>query len=249
MTLILIYNIDMSYHPQHAEEEENDEKRYTVIITAFGLHDASSKSHVYTNSVHHATPGGGEQQQQEDIRLVGDVRFTALAACRNATADLVHAAAAAAVGGNGGSGDSSNPTPLVFLLRNNDFVPGSATQEFLDGVHRLQEEEIHEERIRIRNTRIEVAGQQRRSGGVPGSSGDREDDGATSNDDIIINGGGGEGIFVVDDSVSLSRKMAYYRIDTSVHFHEPVKVMEAKMLWDLIYLVDSEKNATVAKNG
>lgn len=135
------------------------------------------------------------------------------------------------------------PPPLVFLSRNNDFMPGSAKQEFADGVHWVKEEEIDKEMIWISgNAKKEAEGRQRASnvaGG--GGGGDREDGDTTTDGDINRRGGGG--IFVVDDNVSLYRKMACYRIDTSVHYHEPVKLMEAKMLWDLISLVDREKNA------
>lgn len=47
---------------------------------------------------------------------------------------------------------------------------------------------------------------------------------------------GGDGVFLVDDRQSLYGRMACYRAD-DVHFLEPVKLIEAKMLWHLIALL------------
>lgn len=190
-------------------QAENGSTKRTVIVTAFGLHDAA-KPHLYIDPVQSSS---GEQE--EVIDLVDRNRATALASCRDVTADLVRAA-------KGGS----SPPPLVFLLRNNDFLPGSANQEFLDNVHRIQLEEIENRRI--------------------GSASQRTGNNIT-HDDFALFGSGRETtydnntegeIFLVDNSVSLYGKLACYRKETSVHYHEPVKLVEAKMLWDLIFLVD-----------
>lgn len=207
--------------PARSQAENGNNKR-AVIIAAFGLHDAASKTHIYPNTtlVHNSY---GEQQEYTGIRLVDGSRFTALAACRNATAHLVRAA----VGG-------SRPSPLVFLMRNNDFLPGNLKQEFLDNVHRLQQEEI-DKGIGIANTN-NVEGQRSSSGNITDEEGTKFAGERESTND---NNRGG-GVFVVDNSVSLYSRLACYRIDTSVHYYEPVKLVEAKMLWDLISLVDRE---------
>ncbi|CAM9606498.1 unnamed protein product, partial [Ectocarpus fasciculatus] len=48
------------------------------------------------------------------------------------------------------------------------------------------------------------------------------------------------GIYLVDDSVSLFRNLSCYRENNPIHFHEPVKLVEGKMLWDLLALVERE---------
>lgn len=48
------------------------------------------------------------------------------------------------------------------------------------------------------------------------------------------------GIFLVDDSISLFRNLSCYREHNPIHFHEPVKLVEGKMLWDLLALVERE---------
>lgn len=48
------------------------------------------------------------------------------------------------------------------------------------------------------------------------------------------------GIYLVDDSVSLFRNLSCYRESNPIHFHEPVKLVEGKMLWDLLALVERE---------
>ena len=45
------------------------------------------------------------------------------------------------------------------------------------------------------------------------------------------------GIFVVNDSVSLYGNLSCFRNANPIHFHEPVKLVEGKMLWDLLALV------------
>ena len=48
------------------------------------------------------------------------------------------------------------------------------------------------------------------------------------------------GLFVVNDSVSLYGNLSCFRNANPIHFHEPVKLVEGKMLWDLLALVDEQ---------
>ncbi|CAN0294195.1 unnamed protein product [Ectocarpus sp. 6 AP-2014] len=47
------------------------------------------------------------------------------------------------------------------------------------------------------------------------------------------------GVFVLNDRDCLYKRMSCYRIGDSIHFYEPVKLVEGYMLWHLLALVDT----------
>ena len=51
------------------------------------------------------------------------------------------------------------------------------------------------------------------------------------------------GIFLVNSSVSLFGNLSCFRNGNPIHFYEPVKLVEGKMLWDLLSLVDREESS------
>lgn len=141
------------------------------------------------------------------------------------------------------SGGSSTPQPLVFLLQNNGYNdPDDFQQTFLNEVRRIQRQEIG-----IGLSAPEAAGNSTagreldngNSGGCGGGGG-----GVSSIVDVDEEGeGDGAGVFLVDDNESLYGKLACFRIDPSSHYHEPVKIVEGKVLWDLIALADRGRGA------
>ncbi|CBJ31669.1 hypothetical protein Esi_0273_0009 [Ectocarpus siliculosus] len=121
-----------------------------------------------------------------------------------------------AADGGGGGGGGGSPPPLVFLLQNNPFNPGSEHDYFLQQLHRIQEQVIDEaaaEQAAAKQgcEQHQDCEQQQRGGG-----------------------GGGGRVFLLRDRDSLYSSMSCYRIDRSIHFHEPVKLVEGKMLWHLV---------------
>lgn len=128
--------------------------------------------------------------------------------------------------------------PLVFVLQNNGYYddPEDFQQMFLEEVHQIQRQEVG----------IGLSGE---AGGnsTLGRVGIQNDDGdILGGSKIGIVDGEGVGVFLVDDSVSLYRKLSCYRIEPSSHYHEPVKIVEGKVLWDLIALVDRESGPALA---
>ncbi|CAB1120147.1 unnamed protein product [Ectocarpus sp. CCAP 1310/34] len=236
-----------------------DGKR-AVIITAFGVHDAFELQHAANG---HGSPSYQSTLPQDIVEKDG-MRAAALGACRDATTQLVRTAAATAVpgtaappveeeqspgdaqhqlpnvstqvgrhetsqkqaagippnnvrGGSVGAGkedalDASAPPaasgplqPLLFLMQNNRYPPGSVENAFQEDLHRIQRQAV---------------GEWEASEGSKGDDGER-------------------GLFLVDDSVGLYGNLSCYRSANPIHFDEPVKLMEGKMLWDLLVLVDN----------
>ncbi|CAM9098579.1 unnamed protein product [Ectocarpus sp. 4 AP-2014] len=236
-----------------------DGKR-AVIITAYGVHDAFE--------LRHAANGHGSASYKstlpQDIVEKDGMRAAALSACRDTTTQLVRAAAATAVprteappveedqspedgrrqlpnvstqvgphetsekqaagippnnvrggsvwaGNDDALGASAPPAasgpfqPLLFLMQNNRYPPGSVEDAFQEDLHRIQRQAVGE---------------------WEASEGSRGD-------------GGERGLFLVDDRVGLYGNLFCYRDANPIHFDEPVKLMEGKMLWDLLVLVDN----------
>lgn len=180
----------------------------------------------------------------QDILQAEGVRAAGLAACREATAETVRVAAGE------GSSTSSLP-PLVFLLQNNNFSPDSFEQTFLDEARRLQRQElgilgIEEEKKEGEDQLSGDCGggdENMSSRGVGGGGvlgGEESLDGKNNGDDARGN------VFFVEDSVSLYGKLRCYEENSLSHYHEPVKLVEAKMLWDLFTLVDLEQSRPAA---
>ncbi|CAM9125765.1 unnamed protein product [Ectocarpus sp. 8 AP-2014] len=238
-----------------------DGKR-AVIITAYGVHDAFELHHAANG---HGSPSYKSALPQDVVEKDG-MRAAALGACRDTTTQLVRAAAATAVpgteappveeeqlpgdgrrqlpnvstkvevgphdtserqaagippnnvrGGSVGAGNedtlgasappaASGPLqPLLFLMQNNRYPPGSMENAFQEDLHRIQRQAVAEWEA------------------SKGSQGD----------------GGERGLFLVDDNVGLYGNLSCYRNANPIHFDEPVKLMEGKMLWDLLVLVDN----------
>lgn len=204
-----------------AAQEKKEDQRRTVIVTSFGLHDASSLLRI----------------SQRRKGLEDSFRASTLATCRDATAQFAHHAAAA--------GDDSHISPLVFLLQSSGGKPGGLEQMFLDELYRAQRQEIgFETEIEV-GVRDKGEGTERRgqSDGGEGESVTNDRRGAGDNrvvdDEGFCDGGGQQGVFVVED---IRSKLQCNRQDTSSHFREHANVVEAKMLWDLIALVDRENS-------
>lgn len=124
------------------------------------------------------------------------------------------------------------PRPLVFLLQNNGYFNDrdDFQQNFLDKVHRMQREEIGMEQVE--NTSETKSGYEANSDDQNvGNVGGREDDAEI-----------GKGVYLVDSSLSLYKRLSCYQTGSSSHYYEPVKLMEGKMLWDLFALVDREES-------
>lgn len=235
-----------------------DGKR-AVIITAYGVHDAFELKHAANG---YGSPSYKNALPQDIVEKDG-MRAAALSACRDTTTQLVRAAAAKAVPGteapqaeeeqspgggrrqlpnlvardglheateqqaadtpprnvSSGSVETENEDPLgasappaasgplpplLFLMQNNRYPPGSVEDMFQEDLSRIQKQTVGEWEV---------------SEGSEGGSGQR-------------------GLFLVDDSMGLYGNMSCYRNDNPIHFDEPVKLMEGKMLWDLLVLVD-----------
>lgn len=112
----------------------------------------------------------------------------ALSACTDVVAKLAHVTQVSAVANN----DSS--PPMVFLLQNNPFLPGSKQDAFLNELHQIQRE--------------------------------------------VVENSQEDGVYIVRDRDSVYKPMSCYRLFDTIHFDDPVKLVEAKLLWDLIALVD-----------
>lgn len=200
-------------------QEKTDDRR-VVIITAFGIHDADVQREI----------SEGQQQSSymerlpQDILQAQGVRSAGLAACKEATAQTVRVAA-----GNGSL--NSSPPPFVFILQNNNYTPGSFEQTFLDEVRRLQRQELEISGIG------DERGERDQGEAQPSSGCDGGDKGVND-----VHGR----VFFVEDSDSLYGKLGCYQQTPRSQYHEPVKLVEAKMLWDLITLVHLEQSSPAA---
>ncbi|CBJ32754.1 expressed unknown protein [Ectocarpus siliculosus] len=141
-----------------------DGGRRAIIVTAFGVWDSSH--------------GGGDE--------------AALGVCADAVRSLVQVAQPPPAGSTTAENIAASP-PLVFLLQNNPFLPGSEQDLFLRDLHQIQRE--------------------------------------------IVDSGEQEAVYLVHDRESIFNRLSCYRMSESIHFNDPVKLVEGKMLWDLIELV------------
>lgn len=280
---------------ESAEKQGEGNYKRPIIITAFGIHDASYQLQVSQNNI---KDWYRDQMPQEIFKQDG-FRAAGLAACREATAQFVRAATglisaagvkaggdsplspedeedsekeeeeeegegrghdrgrrtrsrerrlqqrresvAETVPGGVGRGDASQnnisisnnteaevsiagglgPPPLVFVLQNNGYNDHDDFQQmFLEEVRLIQRQEIG---IGL----FETLGETK----------------------IVNVDDEGAGVFLVDDSVSLYGKLACYRIEPSSHYHEPVKIVEGKVLWDLVALADRESGPALPTHG
>ena len=142
--------------------------RQAIVLTAFGVWDA----------VH----GTGDQTALRDCSDV----VTKISKVAQTPTNIQERTA-----GNDG------PPPIVFLLQNNPFLPGSKEDIFLNDLHHAQREFVEH----------------------------RED----------------SGIYRVYDRDSIFKRMSCFRLGETIHFRNPVKLVEGKMLWDLIALVAGAK--------
>lgn len=103
--------------------------------------------------------------------------------------------------------------PLVFVLQSNPFAPSDTRDAWLSQLHREQNDEVW--------------------GGAEGAGAAKEVEGKGKEEE----GGVGGGLLLVDDRDSLYGTMPCHRAD-DIHFFEPVKLVEGKMLWHLLALAD-----------
>lgn len=198
-----------------ARLQERENKR-TVIVTSFGIHDASP------------------QLQASRRKGLDSFHAAALATCRDATAQLTHQAT---------TGDP-HLAPLVFLLQNSVVEPGGVDQVLLDEVHRVQREEIGFGR-KENTVGVREMGRETERRGQGDGVGDEyhhaiNDRGGAGGDNQVVHGETAcrderHGVFLVED---VGSKLQCNGQDTSRSFLEYVKVEEAKMFWDLIALAD-----------
>lgn len=212
--------------------QEKDDNKRVVIITAFGVHDAQAQAQFMTSQQEQLPSNVDEYLEQyvehlpQDVIQADGVRAAALAACREATAQTVRAAA-------GDDSSSSRSSPLVFLLQNNNYAPGSFQQTFLDEVRQAQRQDIG---LGIGETQTSndcEGGDESTTngGGILGGNGENNGDDARGR------------VFLVENSASLYDRLSCYQQKPESHYLEPVKLVEAKMLWDLFALVDRETSS------
>eukprot|EP00903_Cladosiphon_okamuranus_P012395 g11617.t1 len=118
------------------------------------------------------------------------------AACAEVIQWLVEEAPFSSAGAYLAEDDDEVSPPVLFLLQNNPFLPGSEEDSVLEELHQVQRE-------------------------------------------VVENHGEGSQaeLYLVHDRESLYDSMMCYRIEEEIHFQEPVKLIEGKMLWDLVALV------------
>lgn len=204
----------------HAHPQERKYKKRTVIVASFGIYDASSQLEI-------------SKREGPDF-----FNAAALAACRGATAQFTRHAAA---------GDS-HTSPLVFLLQSNAVKSGGVEQIFLDEVHRVQREEIgfgtrNETGIREMGRAIQESG--RNDDGDENTTNDRSGagDNQLGNSESSCDSSDRHGVFLVEDTRTMLQCIGQ---STSSQFREHAKVVEAKMFWNLIVLVDREHSLSPA---
>ncbi|CAN0153085.1 unnamed protein product, partial [Scytosiphon promiscuus] len=217
-------------------------RKRTVIITAFGIHDASYQLQVSQRNV----KDWYRDQMPQDVLEEDGFYAAALAACRAATMQVVDAA----VGGKQTwSARRNSPDPrddepprtpgpararrrraLNYLRDGGDAIEKSWARDdeppplvfllqnngYFNDPNDFQQaflEEVH----RIQRHEVGLGIEQEERDLEPKS------------------------VFLVDSSMSLFKQLACYRMDPSSHYHEPAKLVEGKMLWDLFALVDREE--------
>lgn len=211
-----------------------DEGRRAVILTAFGVHDAFE--------LHHSANGHGsasyESALPQDIVEKDGMRAAALSACRDTTVELIRTAAAGAVARGGADrvqppeGDQDRMQALLHqnLQANGSTAAGESGVSLVIG-----QDDVREELplfFLLQNNRY-----------PPDSVEDifLEDLHRIQRQEVEAwedRGGADNGLFLVNDSVSLYGNLSCYRNANPIHFYEPVKLVEGKMLWDLLALLD-----------
>lgn len=146
------------------QENRLDGGRRAIIVTAFGVWDA--------------------------VHGTGDM--AALKACSSVTTRLTKVARSTTTIEETAVNKDVSP-PMVFLLQNDPFLPGSEPDHFLNELHQVQR-------------------------------------------DVIESSEGGA-MYLVRDRDSVFERMRCFRMGEGIHFNDPVKLVEGKMLWDLIALV------------
>ncbi|CAM9139860.1 unnamed protein product [Ectocarpus sp. 12 AP-2014] len=236
-----------------------DGKR-AVIVTAYGVHDAFELKHAANG---HGSPSYKSTLPQDIVEKDG-MRAAALGACRDATTQLVRAAAATAVPGTEapqveeeqspgdgrrqlanvstqvGPHETSEKQAAGIPLNNvgggsvgagNEDTLGASAPSAASGplqplLFLMQNNRYPPGSVEnafqedLRTIQRQAVGEWEASEGSKGDGGER-------------------GLFLVDDSVGLYGNLSCYRDANPIHFNEPVKLMEGKMLWDLLVLVDN----------
>lgn len=214
-----------------AVEAAKDDGKRPVFLTAFGVHDAFE--------LHHSADGHGsatyESGLPQEIVQKDGMRAAALSACRDTTVQLIRTAAAGTAQPPGSERGKMRPPSDQVLPASDSRAPDeggvsvAVGKNFVDGVP-------------ARSTPLFFLLQNNRY--PPGSVEDvfLEDLHRIQRQEVRDweerGGGADRGLFLVNDSVSLYGNLSCYRNANPIHFYEPVKLVEGKMLWDLLALVD-----------
>eukprot|EP00903_Cladosiphon_okamuranus_P008225 g7918.t1 len=220
------------------EAAKGDGKR-AVIVTAFGVHDAFE--------LHHSANGHGSASYEsglpQDIVEKDGMRAAALSACRDTTMRITTAATGKGVVGADIMQPPGGLRGRVRALFDQDHLEASSSGA-------------------MDQSGVSIAvGKDGMAGVVPTASpgslffllqNNRYPPGSV--EDVFLEDlhriqrqtvqawekdrGGDTGLFLVNDSVSLYGNLSCYRNANPIHFFEPVKLVEGKMLWDLLALVD-----------
>lgn len=236
-----------------------DGKR-AVIITAYGVHDAFELKHAANG---YGNPSYKSALPQDIVEKDG-MRAAALSACRDTTTQLVRAAAAKAVPGTEAPLAEEEQSPGGGGRQRRNLLAGDgpheATEQPAEGIPHMN---VSGGSVGVGNEDAPGASSPPAAPGPvppllflmqsniypPGSVEDTFQEDLRRIQRQVVGeweasegseGGGGEtGLLLVDDSVSLYGNLSCYRDDNPIHFHEPVKLVEGKMLWDLLVLVDN----------
>lgn len=221
------------------EAAKGDGKR-AVIVTAFGVHDAFE--------LHHSANGHGvasyESGLPQDIVEKDGMRAAALSACRDATNMLIRTAATGkAVAGADIVQPPGRLRGRVRALSDQGHLQWNSSRA------------LDESGVSVAVGEEDVAGEVPAAGSgplvfllqnnryPPDSFEDvfLEDVQRIQRQSVQVweeRRGGDGGLFLVNDSVSLYGNLSCYRNANPIHFYEPVKLVEGKMLWNLLALVD-----------
>lgn len=214
-----------------AVDAAKDDGKRAVIVTAFGVHDAFE--------LRHAANGQGSATYKsalpQDIVEKDGMRAAALSACRDTTVQLIET-------GNVQPPESSwgrIQAPFDQVLQPSD---SSASDE--SGVSVAVVKDDVSETLGLPPPPLFFLLQNNRY--PPDSMEDAflEDLHRVQRQEVEEweeSRGAGTGIFLVNDSVSLYGNLSCYRNANPIHFYEPVKLVEGKMLWDLLALVDRQR--------
>lgn len=221
-----------------AVDAAKDDGKRAVILTAFGVHDAFE--------LHHSANGHGsaayESELPQDIVEKDGMRSAALSACRDTTVELISRAATGAAPRRAEEvqpPEGDRGRKLASLQQHVQADDRHASDICGDSVAAVGEDGANE--VPAPSSPLFFLMQNNRY--PPGSVEDMFLEDLHRIQRQEVEGwergcGADRGLFLVNDSVSLYGNLSCYRNANPIHFYEPVKLVEGKMLWDLLALVD-----------